>query len=155
MSANRDSGGSFKYLRSEDLAPYRENMHIVRFVATVIHELLGHGTGKLSETSPGHFNFNAQDPPISPLTGVKMGHWYRPGETYSDIFEDIAQSVEKCRAILMSAYLTDDQELLGIFAYDENSDLAAGELMYLSYLHLGVKGMQSLEHYNPGEQTWS
>jgi dipeptidyl-peptidase-3 len=152
MSANRESGGSSKYLRLEDLAPYKENMHIVRFVATVYHELLGHGTGKLlSESSSGHFNFIAQDPPVSPLTGVKVGSWYRPGETYSSVFEDITQSVEECRAILMSAYLIDDQELLKILGYGGNSGLMADELVYLSYLHLDVQRIRSLEHYKPGE----
>jgi dipeptidyl-peptidase-3 len=105
-------------------------MHTIRFVATVIHELLGHGTGKLlSETTPDHFNFNAQDPPTNPHTGKKVTSWYRLGETYSSVFEDIAQSVEECRVVLMSAYLIDNKELLSIFGYDEATKLSADELV--------------------------
>jgi dipeptidyl-peptidase-3 len=129
-------------------------MHTIRFVATVIHELLGHGTGKLlSETTASHFNFNAQNPPTNPLTNMKVTSWYRLGETYSSVFEDIAQSVEECRAILMSAYLVDNKELLRIFGYDEATKLSADELVYFSYLHLGVEGVRSLEHYNPEERS--
>jgi dipeptidyl-peptidase-3 len=57
-------------------------MHVVRFVATIIHELLGHRTRPLlSETETGEFNFNVEDPPLNLLTGRKIESWYRPGET--------------------------------------------------------------------------
>jgi dipeptidyl-peptidase-3 len=155
MSANRNSGGASKYLLPEDTELYKENMHIVRFVATVIHELLGHGTGKLfSETEPGKFNFDAMHPPLSPLTGEKIGSWYLPGQTYSSKFEDIAQTVEECRAILISAYLVDNKEILEIFGYNEHSALTADDLIYLSYVHLGIEGIRSLEHYNPEDRAW-
>lgn len=49
----------------------------------------------------------------------------------------------------MSAYLIDNKDILGIFVYDEKSTLTADDLFYLSYLHLGVEGLRSLEHYNP------
>jgi dipeptidyl-peptidase-3 len=131
-------------------------MHTICFVAIVIHELLGHGTGKLlSATTPGHFNFNAQDPPTNPHTGKNVTSWYRPGEKYSIVFEDIAQSVEECCVVLMSTYLIDNKEFLSIFGYDETTKLSADELVYLSYLHLGVEGIRSLEHYNAEERSWS
>ncbi|KAI4681754.1 uncharacterized protein J4E84_007349 [Alternaria hordeiaustralica] len=156
MSANRKSGGASKYLLPEDTELYKENMHTVRFVATVIHELLGHGTGKLlSETEPGKFNFDATHPPQSPLTGKTIESWYLPGQTYSSKFEDIAQTVEECRAILMSAYLVDNKEILEIFGYNDKSTLTADDLIYISYLHLGIEGIRSLEHYNPGDKAWS
>ncbi|KAI4616879.1 hypothetical protein J4E83_006461 [Alternaria metachromatica] len=156
MSANRNSPGASIYLHASDRDLYRQNLHTIRFVATVIHELLGHGTGKLlSETAPGIFNFDATNPPISPLTGRNVESWYRPNETYSSIFEDIAQSVEECRAILMSAYLIDNKEILGIFGYNEGSVLTADNLVFLFYLHLGVEGLRSLEHYNPDDKKWT
>ncbi|KAI4915279.1 hypothetical protein J4E85_010404 [Alternaria conjuncta] len=156
MSANRNSAGASIYLHPSDGDHYRQNLHAIRFVATVIHELLGHGTGKLlSETSPGVFNFDATNPPIDPLTSQSVASWYRPNETYLSIFEDIANSVEECRAILMSAYLIDNKDILAIFGYEENSALTADDLIYLSYLHLGVEGLRSLEHYNPDDKKWT
>ncbi|KAI4685081.1 hypothetical protein J4E81_008893 [Alternaria sp. BMP 2799] len=156
MSANRNSAGASIYLHPSDGDHYRQNLHTIRFVATVIHELLGHGTGKLlSETAPGIFNFDVTNPPIDPLTGQTVASCYRPNEIYWSIFEDIANSVEECRAILMSAYLIDNREILAIFGYDEHSALTADDLVYLSYLHLGVEGLRSLEHYNPGDKKWT
>jgi dipeptidyl-peptidase-3 len=140
MSANRYSEGSFKYLLPADREAYKSNMYVVRFVATMIHELLGYGTGRLfSETEPGKFNFNAENSPLNPLTGRKVYSWYQPGQVFSSRFEDIAQSVEECRAISMTAYLVDNKQLLQIFGYNENSELTANDLLSLSYLHLGVR----------------
>jgi dipeptidyl-peptidase-3 len=131
-------------------------MHVVRFVATIVHELLGHGTRPLlSETETGEFNFNVEDPPLNLLTGRKIESWYRPGETYENVFKDIAQSVEECRAILMSAYLVDDKQLLEIFGYHETSELTADDLVYHSCLYLRVEGIRSLEHYNAESKTRS
>ncbi|KAF2850392.1 peptidase M49, dipeptidyl-peptidase III [Plenodomus tracheiphilus IPT5] len=136
--------------------PYRKNLHVIRFVATVIHELLGHGTGKLlSETEPGKYNFDNTKPPISPLTGEPVTSWYLPGQTWTSVFEDIATSVEECRAILMSAYLIDNKDLLEVFGYNDHSELTGSELIYLSYAHLGVEGIRSLEQYNAEEKVWN
>ena len=55
----------------------------------------------------------------------------------------------------MSAYLIDNTDILGIFGYDETSTLAADDLIYLSYLHLGVEGLRSLEHYSPDTKKWT
>ncbi|KAI4612470.1 hypothetical protein J4E80_007204 [Alternaria sp. BMP 0032] len=156
MSANRNSAGASIYLQLSDRDLYRQNLHTIRFVATVIHELLGHGTGKLlSETAPGIFNFDVTNPPIDHLTGQTVVSCYCPNETYWSIFQDIANSVEECRAILMSAYLIDNKDLLAIFGYDEKTELTADHLVYLSYLHLGVEGLRSLEHYNSDTKKWT
>jgi len=55
----------------------------------------------------------------------------------------------------MSAYLIDNSEILAIFGYDEKTELTADHLVYLSYLHLGVEGLRSLEHYNPDTKRWT
>lgn len=64
-----------------------------------IHELLGHGTGKLlQEDKDGKTNFPQGQPPINPLTGKPVEHWYGPGETWGSRFKTIASSYEECRA---------------------------------------------------------
>jgi len=156
MNANRNSPGSSQYLDLADGEAYRNNLHIIRFVATLIHELLGHGTGKLLiETQEGECNFDRTNPPISPLTGKPVSTWYLPGQTWTSVFEDIATSVEECRAILMSAFLIDNKNLLEIFGYTNASALTADALVYLSYAHLGVEGIRSLEHYDTESKTWN
>lgn len=156
MKANRSSVGSSKYLDSADAELYAENLHTIRFVAIVIHELLGHGTGKLLRKSePGKFNFNTLNPPLNPLTGINVTSWYLPGETWTGEFGNLATTVEECRAILMSGYLIDSKELLKIFGFSDSSDITADDMVNLSYLHLAVEGLRSLEHYSVTDQTWS
>ncbi|RLL98895.1 hypothetical protein CFD26_101402 [Aspergillus turcosus] len=125
------------------------------FLTTAIHELIGHGTGKLlSETTPGIYNFDKQNPPISPLTGTAVTSHYLPGQTWTSVFGRLARTVEECRAILVSEYLMDDKELLGIFGYTDTSDITAEDLLYTTYLNIGVDGLQALEHYNFQSKTW-
>lgn len=72
-----------------------------------LHELLGHGTGKLlSELSPGEFNFDANNPPVNPLTGEKIQTWYKPGQTWGSVFGGIAASYEEC-AYLSQTLISD------------------------------------------------
>lgn len=98
----------------------------MRFLATAIHELIGHGTGKLlSETSPGTYNFDKQNPPISPLTGETVTSHYLRGQTWESVFGKLAGTVEECRAILMSMYFMDNKHLLSIFGYSDSSSITA------------------------------
>ncbi|KAF7596324.1 hypothetical protein BBP40_002068 [Aspergillus hancockii] len=84
------------------------------------YPLIGHGTGKLlSETKPRIYNFDKQNPPISPLTGAAL---------------------EECRDILVSEYLMDGKELLGIFGYTDTSEITTEDLLYTTYLNIGVNG---------------
>jgi dipeptidyl-peptidase-3 len=156
MNVNRSSVGSSKYLDTADADIYGKNLHVIRFVATVIHELLGHGTGKLlREYEPGKFNFDPSNPPSNPFTGTKVTSWYLPGETYTGRFEDLSTTAEECRAILMSGYLIDNRKLLEIFGFNDVSEVTAGDMIYISYVHLAVEGLRSLEHYSVANHAWS
>jgi hypothetical protein len=54
-----------------------------------IHELLGHGSGKLLRQEPdGSFNFDA-DKVMSPYTGAKVATFYLPGETWDAKFGQV------------------------------------------------------------------
>lgn len=49
-------------------------------ITTAVHELLGHGSGKLlSDISPGKYNFDKENPSINPITGDSVSTWYRLG----------------------------------------------------------------------------
>jgi dipeptidyl-peptidase-3 len=54
----------------------------------VLHEIFGHGTGKLlSEISPGNFNFDPNDPPSIYITGDPVKNPGRPGPKYLKTFQ--------------------------------------------------------------------
>lgn len=128
MSANFNPSRPCHYIHPTDLKGFRGCNHIIRFVVTAIHELLGHGSGKLlSETSPGEYNFDRHDPPMSPLTNAPIRTWYLPGQTWTGVFGKLATSVEECRAMLVSYYLADDKDILTVFGYDDSTDLSADD----------------------------
>lgn len=96
--------------------------HVVRFIGTVIHEVIGHGSGKLlAEPVAGEFNFNYESPPVSPLTSQPIQSWYKPKESWNSIFGKLALTVEECRAFLFAYYLADNQDILALFGYHETS----------------------------------
>jgi dipeptidyl-peptidase-3 len=106
------------------------SFHLIRFAMNAIHELLGHGTGKLlRETSPGKFNFDQNNPPTNPLTGEPVDHWYRPGETWPGLGGKLANTMEEFRADLVSFFLADNRDLLATFGYDDSSSPSADESM--------------------------
>lgn len=110
---------------SEQEAFKRHRFHSY-YIWVLLHEILGHGTGRLlSESSPGNFNFDPQNPPLNPLTGKPVESWYRPYQTWTSVFEDLATTVDECRAEIVGAYLIDEPEILGLFGYDENSEVTA------------------------------
>ncbi|EKJ79605.1 hypothetical protein FPSE_00290 [Fusarium pseudograminearum CS3096] len=155
MNASNDLTRPCHYVHDSEAKRYRECTYIVRFVTTAIHELLGHGSGKLlSETKPGQFNFDRKYPPVSPLTNKPITTWYRSGQTWTSTFGAAAPSIEECRAMLVPLYLIDDKQLLSIFGYNETSDITTQDLHYNTYLQIGVEGLQGLAYYNVDERTW-
>ncbi|KAJ8121468.1 hypothetical protein ONZ43_g2085 [Nemania bipapillata] len=128
---------------------------IIRFIGTTIHEIIGHGTGKLlTETSPGKFNFDHLHPPVSPVTGESIRTWYKPGETWNSVFGKLAMTVEECRAFLTANYLADDKDILDMFGYNQTSTPTANDLIYNSYLQIGVEGLRALRSFNYEDQVW-
>lgn len=95
---------------------------------TTIHELLGHGSGKLliSASPAGTPNFDLSNPPLNPLTQRPITTWYKKGETYRSVFRDLATSMEECRADCVGAYLMFERELLAIFGYTDTSEVTSG-----------------------------
>lgn len=94
------------------------------YIWVVLHEIMGHGTGRfLMESAPDCFNFDPEKPPINPLNGNPIDSWYRPGQTWTGVFGDLSTSVDECRAELVGAYLIDNLEILQLFGYTEDSKI--------------------------------
>lgn len=57
-----------------------------------LHELLGHGSGKLFHIDQnGKYDFDI-DTVINPLTNKLIESWYKPGEAYDSKFGEIQMS---------------------------------------------------------------
>jgi dipeptidyl-peptidase-3 len=131
--------------------------HILRFIGTAIHELIGHGTGKLlTETAAGNFNFDHKNPPISPVTSRPVQTWYKPGETWNSVFGKLAPTVEECRAFLVANYLADNRNILALFGYDENSTPTADDREWLDIMTAKVfPRLTSISHILYIRPDWS
>ncbi|KAG5898542.1 hypothetical protein JTB14_012441 [Gonioctena quinquepunctata] len=112
-----------------------------------LHELLGHGSGKLLMKKPdGTFNF----PPnlLDPLTGKPPASHYEPGDTYDTKFGPLSSSYEECRAEAVGLYLSLDPNVLKIFGHEGEQ---ADEVTYVNWLSLVWAGAgKGLELWEPG-----
>ena len=146
------------FIRSQDLDLYQDNRDAAFEVQVGIHELLGHGTGKLlQETSPGVFNFSHKEPPISPVNQKPITTYYKPSETYSTVFGPTASSCEECRAECVAMALSCDFSLLRIFGFGDGTvDMSgkAGDVLYASYLSMARAGVVALEFWDPKSGKW-
>ncbi|GKZ19007.1 bifunctional diacylglycerol diphosphate phosphatase/phosphatidate phosphatase [Aspergillus brasiliensis] len=93
-------------------------------------------------------------PPLDPFTGKPVESWYRAGQTWTGVFNDLATTVDECRAELVGAYLIDDLDILRIFGYTDQSEVQPDDIAYNMYLQLGVDGLRGLENYDPTTNKW-
>nr|WOD46483.1 hypothetical protein [Trichoderma atroviride] len=146
------------FIRPEDLEVYQANRDAAFEVQVGLHELTGHGCGKLlQETSSGVYNFDKENPPVSPVDKKPVTTWYKPGQTWGSVFGPIAASYEECRAELVAMYLSCEFPVLKIFGFGDGSEDIngpAGDVLYASYLSMARAGLASLEMWDPKSQKW-
>ncbi|KAL2182713.1 dipeptidyl-peptidase III [Thermothelomyces heterothallicus CBS 203.75] len=146
------------FIAESDLELYQKYRDAAFEVQVGLHELTGHGCGKLlQETSPGVYNFDVKNPPISPLTGKPITTWYKPGQTWGSVFGGVAGAYEECRAELVAMHLSCEFAALKIFGFGDGTvdmDGPAGDVLYTSYLSMARAGLTSIEFWDPKSQKW-
>ena len=84
-----------------------------------IHELLGHGSGKLFyQDDVGGFNFDRSELKHPLHEGEGISTWYKPGETWDGVFGSLSSAYEECRAECTGVFLCDDPLALSIFGHE-------------------------------------
>ncbi|KAF2018927.1 dipeptidyl-peptidase III [Aaosphaeria arxii CBS 175.79] len=146
------------FIKQSDLAIYQKYRDPAFEVQVGLHELLGHGCGKLlQETLPGEFNFDIKNPPVSPITHKPISTYYKPGQTWGSVFGSIAASYEECRAECVAMALSCDFSVLEIFGYGdgkEDINSEAGDILYAAYLSMARAGIAALEFWDPKSRKW-
>ncbi|RYC57265.1 hypothetical protein CHU98_g8945 [Xylaria longipes] len=116
------------FVPAEEMEVFQKHKYPAYYWWVVLHELLGHGTGRMMvEQSVGEFNFDVSNPPLNPLDGNPIRTWYRPGQTWTGQFGDLSTTVDECRCELVGAFLMDDPELLALLGYTEQTDIKASD----------------------------
>lgn len=138
---------------SESIQDLYEKYRVEAFEVQVgIHELLGHGTGKLMmELDDGSFNFNKESPPLG-LNGEPITTYYKKGETWGSKFGSIAGSYEECRAESVAMFLGTNRKLLEIFGYKTKQE--QDDIIFIMYVSMCRAGLLSMEYYDPKHGKW-
>jgi len=117
-----------------------------------LHELLGHGSGKLlCKHKDGQYNFDHAEL-TNPLDGEPVKSWYEDGDTYDSKFTTLGSSYEECRAECVGLFLSLNENVLRIFGFEGKEAEDITYVNWLSLLHQGVS--KSLENYEPSSKTW-
>lgn len=138
---------------SDDIQDLYEKYRVEAFEVQVgIHELLGHGTGKLMmEVDEGKFNFDKSSPPLG-LDGKPITTYYKKGETWGSKFGSIAGSYEECRAESVAMFLGTNRKLLEIFGYKTKEE--QDDIIYIMYVSMCRAGLLAMEFYDPKHAKW-
>ena len=120
----------------------------VSMFKTALHELLGHGTGKLFKVDEnGKFNFDIENV-INPLSNEKIKSYYLPGETYETRFSNFCRSLEEGRADYMALYLVFDKVGQNIFEFKEEE---YEDVIYIMWLTQFIGGIFGIGYYQNGK----
>lgn len=138
------------FVTEADAALLQDNLVESFEVQVGLHELLGHGSGKLFRRSAdGSFNFDKGLK--NPLTGEPVASWYEEGQTYDSQFASLGSAFEECRAECVGLYLCLQNSAVKVFGFEGEK---ADRVIHANWLSMVLKGIESLKMYQPESKKW-
>ncbi|CAL1298951.1 unnamed protein product [Larinioides sclopetarius] len=139
------------YLSKADQELYMKYRIPALELQTGLHELLGHGSGKLfQKDKDGKLNFDCETV-LHLETGQKIASWYEEGENYHSIFGSVSSPYEECRAECVGLYLSTVPDVLRIFGLE---GAEAEDAMYVNWIDVVFAGLEALKMYDPKTGSW-
>ena len=141
-----------QFMKEEDihlLCKYsKESLTLI----VALHELLGHGTGKLftKNVETGELNFPADLK--NPFTGEEIKTYYLSTETWSQKFGKLHSGYEECRADTVALYLMHYDEPFEIFVGDRKDEW--DDIHYVGWLDILTSSIKGLQFFNPEKKVW-
>lgn len=149
---SKSSNEPITFITEEDFDLFNKYRNDSFEVQVGIHELLGHGSGKLlMELSDGSFNYDHENPPLG-LNGKPITTYYKKGETWGSLFGSLAGAYEECRAEVIALYLITNKQLLEIFGFKSKEDQFG--IIYSGFLQMSRAGLLALEFWDPESKKW-
>lgn len=140
------------FLSSDDADLLKKYSVASTEIVVGLHELLGHGSGRLLRRDEnGQLNFDPVKT-INPFTKKPVEKYYEYNETYDTKFGSLSSAMEECRAECVGLYLSLDSDVLRIFGFTEPKSVQ--DVIYVSWLSMVHKGIESLKMYNPEAKKW-
>lgn len=144
LGATNKSTERAEFIADEDQALFGKLRGEAFHVQVGLHELLGHGSGKLlTENEDGTFNFDRAL--IDPLTSAPVKTWYKPGQTWNTVFGRISTAYEECRAEAVGLHLCDHPGVLELFGHGKED---AADVVYVNWLIMARAGVDALTVYD-------
>lgn len=143
----------YPFLSPEDVELMQKYKEPAFEVQLGLHELLGHGSGKLfSIDENGKLNFD-RNTVIDPLTKKPVCSWYEPGETFDSKFQSMGSSYEECRSEAVALHLMFNRDVLRIFGHTDEKEI--DNLIYVGWLLMAYAGAgRATEMWNPTTKQW-
>jgi len=120
-----------------------------------IHELLGHGSGKLFHEGTAGAKALVASQMAHPITGEAItGPFYPPGATWDSTFGKIASAYEECRAECAGIYLCLEPVPLAVFGHADATADSVHDISYINWLLMVRAGVCALEFYTPATSSF-
>ncbi|XP_031625501.1 dipeptidyl peptidase 3-like [Contarinia nasturtii] len=141
-----------QFLSDEDQDLMKAYQLIAQEVHVCLHEVLGHGSGKLLiADEDGKLNFDVFLTQ-NPLNHELIKTWYEKGETFVMKFGSISSPYEECRSEAVALHLSLYRNVLSIFDITEDDEV--DNVTYVIWLRMVWMGLTALEFYDPTNQKW-
>lgn len=149
-NASQKEPSVFSFLYPEDQQLLSKLYNIADDVATAMHELYGHGSGKLLRKE----DVVGKQVPDLLTPGKFVKTYYKENETAEQAYGSVYSILEECRAETTSLYLPFYKEVLDVFELDEDPEYRK-MFLYASLLIILHHGISQTVAYSISQHSWS